>query len=178
MFLEHSFFDEDDLGRRIDCRDSVGYYTMPVETCNSRQILMNLVDRKRLFLCGLLLFVIFVVDVSAVDQASFLEELNGVSTQEEEPFLTKFINMLATLGLMLVLVLFAAWFIKRLNQTRLNQENETNVIKIIEKRVLSPKSMVHLLEVKGKEILVAESANGITKLAEFSLDECQKNKLI
>lgn len=87
--------------------------------------------------------------------------------KQNDKFYSEFLNMLATLGFILALILIAAWFLKRLVNTRVEQANNTSSIKILERRSLSAKSMVYLLEIEGTGILVAESVNGITRLSEF-----------
>ncbi len=93
--------------------------------------------------------------------------------QIEEPspqsnkFLVEFLNMLATLGFIIALILIVAWFLKRFVNARLEQVNASSSIQVIEKRGLSPKSMLYLLRVENKTILVAESQHGVTALTEF-----------
>ncbi len=114
------------------------------------------------------IFVVLValsVTISASESA--LDLIADLPHEEGDSFITKFVNMLATLGLMLGAVLVMAWFLKRLNQNRLSQVNETNVIKIIDKRALSPKAIIYLIQVEQKKIVLVESAQGVIKLAEL-----------
>jgi flagellar biogenesis protein FliO len=53
---------------------------------------------------------------------------------------------------------------------RIQQMNVTSDIKILDSRAVSTKLNVHLIEVHKKEVLFAESATGIEKLAEFSTE--------
>jgi len=88
--------------------------------------------------------------------------------KQTDKFIVEFLNMMATLGIVILLIFIVAWFLKRLMNTRLEQVNATSGIKIAEKRMLSPKSTLYLLEVEDKKILIAESINGITSVAEFN----------
>lgn len=92
----------------------------------------------------------------------------GHSDQGDD-FFKKFINMLTTLGLMLALLLFIVWFLKRFLTTRVEKGNQESLIKVLEKRMLSPKTTLYFLEVKNKEIVLAESLNGVTLLSSSSL---------
>lgn len=85
--------------------------------------------------------------------------------------MTELLSMLATLGLVIGLILIAAWFLKRFANARLEQVNNTSAIKVTERRSLSPKTVLYLLELEGKAILIAESHNGVTSLATFKSDE-------
>jgi flagellar biogenesis protein FliO len=82
----------------------------------------------------------------------------------ESHFLAEFLYMMFMLGLLIGAVLFATWFLKRMVNTRLTQLNESSNIKVIEKRTLSPKSSLYLLEIDGKEIILAESPTQIIQL--------------
>ena len=93
-------------------------------------------------------------------------EENSPQAQSADRFFTEFFNMLATLGLIIVLILFAAWFLKRMVNTRMIQANETSPIKILGRRGLTPKTAIYLLEINGKQIAIAESNAGVTALGE------------
>lgn len=93
-------------------------------------------------------------------------------------FWSEVVNMMATLGLIISLILIAAWFLKRMLNTKQEIENTTSIIKVIEKRGLSPKTVVYLLEIEGKSVVVAESQNGVTLLTNYDspADEEQEAK--
>lgn len=88
--------------------------------------------------------------------------------KQNDRFWSEFLNMLATLGMIIGVILIAAWFLRRLLNTRLEQINISSSIKITERRSLSPKTALYLLEVNDKAILIAESQNGVTLLSQFS----------
>ena len=100
----------------------------------------------------------------------FVEELKGYETQGDDRFLREFLNMLFILGMIVGLILIATWYLKRMVNTRIQQQNVTSTIKILEKRSLTPKSTIYLLDVFGKGLLVADSANGVTNLGEVPID--------
>lgn len=97
-----------------------------------------------------------------------VEELFEEARKPDDKFLMEFVNMLATLGLVIGLILIVAWFLKRLVNNKLEQANLTSAIKVLERRTLSPKTSVYLIEIHDKTIALAESAEGgVARLAEF-----------
>lgn len=77
-----------------------------------------------------------------------------------------FLKMLGTLGILLVLLIVTFWMFRRLSQGRMRQMNQNKTIKVIERRALSPKSILYLVEFSGKQILIAESQLEIRKIDE------------
>jgi flagellar biogenesis protein FliO len=94
-------------------------------------------------------------------------EVPNQADKGNDRFFTEFMNMLATLGFILALILIVAWFVKRMLNTRIQQINTTSPIKIIERRSLTPKTAIYLIEIYDKAIAIAESQNGVTSLADF-----------
>lgn len=68
-----------------------------------------------------------------------------------------FFKMIATLIGLLLLIFLTVWLLRRLSQGRLGLANSSRTIKIIEKRALSPKSMLYLIEIGGQRVVIAES---------------------
>lgn len=99
------------------------------------------------------------------------EDLIGKPTQETDRFLSQFVSMLATLGLIIALILFIAWFLKRMVNAKIEGENATSAIQILEKRNLSQRTTLYMIEVNGKGILVAESQNGVASLGTYPVEE-------
>lgn len=90
--------------------------------------------------------------------------------KEDDRFLNEFMHMLTALGLIIGGILIVSWFMKSLLNSRVQKMNETSEIKVLERRALTPKTTIYLLDVKGKGVAIAESHNGITRLADFQLD--------
>lgn len=88
---------------------------------------------------------------------------------DSDKFMSEFMNMLATLALIIVFIFIATWFLKRMLNVKVQQMNTTSLIKITERRSLSPKTVLYLLEIRDKEIAVAETSQGLTLLGEFTL---------
>jgi flagellar protein FliO/FliZ len=89
--------------------------------------------------------------------------------KEPDNFQGKFFNMLLVLGLLIGFMILASSMLKRLNQSRLQQVNQTSAIKIIETRALSPRSSLYLITFNNQEILIGESTQGIHTIASQSI---------
>jgi len=68
-----------------------------------------------------------------------------------------FMKMLLTLLGLLILIFLTFWLFRRMAHGRLKAMNFNRDIKILERRPLSAKSMLYLIEIKGKCLLIAES---------------------
>ena len=106
----------------------------------------------------------------------FLEELHKAEEAGDQSFFREFLNMLFYLGLLVSLLLLTAWFLKRLMQSRIRRVNASNSIKVIERRPLTQKTTVYILDIMGKQVAIAESQNGITFLAEIPGEDMKKNE--
>ena len=86
-----------------------------------------------------------------------------ISSEETEKQFTSpdfhhtFFKMLSLLGAIIVLFAITLWSFKKLTKSRINALNDRNSIKVLEKRILSPKSILYLVEYDGKKALVSES---------------------
>lgn len=68
-----------------------------------------------------------------------------------------FVKMIVVLIALLTLVILTIWMFKKFSRGRLCTLNYLKSIKILEKRPLSPKSMLYLIEIRGKQVLLSES---------------------
>jgi|GEM_PF-1111379 len=80
------------------------------------------------------------------------------------------IKMLLTLAALVILLYVTYWFIKRLIQNRLQKGVGQQTIQILEKRMISPKTMLYLVQVENKKILMAESHLEIKALETLPAD--------
>jgi flagellar biogenesis protein FliO len=97
------------------------------------------------------------------------EDLTHIqNSAETESFTGKFMNMLFILALLVGFMILASMMLKKMTHSRVTQINEQSLIKVLEARTLSPKSMLYLLKVEGKQLLIAESHGAVTHLATFS----------
>ena len=82
--------------------------------------------------------------------------------QEQSPlpvddYVAAFFKMILMLLIILVLVVLTIWVIKRWGHGRIGRFKDKQSIHILEKRILSPKTALYLIEIEGAQLLVAES---------------------
>jgi flagellar biogenesis protein FliO len=78
-----------------------------------------------------------------------------------------FFKMILTLLGLIILIFLTFWTIRRLSQGRFRQMNSGRSIKILERRPLSAKSVLYLIEVGTKRVVVAESQLEIKAIADI-----------
>lgn len=79
-------------------------------------------------------------------------------------FTQDLLKLLATLGMMVGLIYLISYMLRKaMNKSQL-KINETSGIKILESRSISQRSAVYLIEVEGREYVIADSTNGVTLL--------------
>lgn len=76
-------------------------------------------------------------------------------------------KMFFSLIALVVLLFLSYWFLRRLIQNRLQRGVGEQAIQVLEKRMISPKTTLYLIEVENKKILVAESHLEIKRLEGF-----------
>jgi len=79
-----------------------------------------------------------------------------------------FIKMIATFAFLICLLYGTYWFIRRLIQQRLQKGVGEQSIHILEKKMISTKTMLYLIEVEGKKTLLAESHLEIKHLESYT----------
>ncbi|MFS8563023.1 MAG: flagellar biosynthetic protein FliO [Rhabdochlamydiaceae bacterium] len=80
-----------------------------------------------------------------------------------------FLKMGLTFIALIVGIFCTVWILKRLSQGHLKNMNSNRAIKILEKRALSAKTMLYLVEIGEKQTLVAESHLEVKSLATLSV---------
>lgn len=100
-----------------------------------------------------------------------LDEENLTKEAPEDHFFGQFMKMLGTLGLLIAIMVAASWSLKRMLNTRVQQLNESSLIKVVETRALSNKSSLHLVEIDGKTLVIGEAVNSITLLTSLEKDD-------
>lgn len=76
-------------------------------------------------------------------------------------------KMLLTLFLLAALIYASYWFLKRLIRNRLEKGVGKRTIEILEKRMVSPKTTLYLVQVEEKKVLFAESHLEVKALETF-----------
>lgn len=78
-----------------------------------------------------------------------------------------FAKMFLSLTVLVLLLVVSFWFLRRLIQNRMQKGGSDASIRVLEKRMISPKTMLYLVEVDRKKILLAESHLEIKRLESF-----------
>jgi len=81
------------------------------------------------------------------------EMIDGMGTN----YKSAFVKMMVTLLGLIVLIVISVWMLRRIGHGRMKQLNYGREIKILERRPLSAKSVLYLVEVGGKKVVMAES---------------------
>ena len=82
-------------------------------------------------------------------------------------FKISFFKTLAVIAFCLILIFLALWFFKRFANQKFFNLNEAHHIKIIEKRPISPKSILYLIQVGNRQIVIAESQLEVRAIQEM-----------
>jgi flagellar biogenesis protein FliO len=92
---------------------------------------------------------------------------NIINTLPEVEFKSVFFKMLFTLLALVILIVVSFYFFKRFSKIKFTNQNQNSNIKILEKRVLSPKSILYIIEVDGKKSLISESHLEVRKIKDL-----------
>ena len=82
-----------------------------------------------------------------------------------------FLKMILVLLLLLFVIFFGIWVVRRLSRSRLHMFKEPKHIRIIDRRPLSAKTALYLIEIGNKRVLVAESQLEVKGLATTELTD-------
>lgn len=78
-----------------------------------------------------------------------------------------FVKMMLTLVLLLALIIATVWLLRRYSSGRLRGMNRNLSIKILERRPLSQKTSLYIIEAGGKKLLVSESQWEVRTLSQM-----------
>lgn len=121
----------------------------------------------------LLLFFIFsfltLQAAPAENPAHGLEILAQRDEAGSGKFMEEMLNMFIVLAGIVGVMVLVSWVLKKVLNTKMLQINQTSGIKVIERRTISPKVQIYLLEIRGKGFVIAESPQGVHGLGEFSI---------
>lgn len=79
-----------------------------------------------------------------------------------------FVKMFLTMIALIVLFVSSIWLLRRIMKGRVNRSNGEQMIHVLEKRIISQKSILYLIEVEGQKILLAESQHEIRRLQNWT----------
>ncbi|MCH9625053.1 MAG: hypothetical protein S4CHLAM123_02200 [Chlamydiales bacterium] len=117
-----------------------------------------------------ILFLLFFTTASVFADETSQELFNGVQEGQSYNFMGEFVNMLLTLGFIMVMIFATVFFLKKYMRSRVQTLNKSNGIKILERRPLNNKSSLYLVDILGKGVVISESQAGIHVITEFSED--------
>lgn len=125
----------------------------------------------------LLLFLIFLTPLIGAAEpdnipipTELTHELELAEKHGDTKFYEKFSQMLVTLAAVICFIFFFLWVLKRVLNVRVDKITQTGAIKVLEKKMLSPKTFVYILDFSGKIFAVTESINGVTLLGEVAVN--------
>lgn len=113
----------------------------------------------------ILVFLFSIFSVLSADETPLKPQIEEIEDSHTVPqFEIAFKKMLWSLLALGILVIITIWMIKRLMKVRILQSNRSSRIKILEKRMLSPKSVLYIIEIGKKQVLITESHLEIKKI--------------
>ena len=97
-------------------------------------------------------------NISLVEEKAFEERPVYMEAMPyTKDYRQSFFRMLISLAAIIALLFVTFWALRRLMRGKMNQANQSKSIKILEKRALSQKTMLYLIEMEKEKILLAES---------------------
>jgi flagellar biogenesis protein FliO len=106
-----------------------------------------------------------------INGSSLTDEYEKENSKIKEfNFKDAFLNMIFALLFIVFFILVAGWIFKRLIKIKTTQTNLGSNIKIIERRTLSSKSCIYIVNIQNKNIVIGESQNSLHNLGEVDID--------
>ena len=90
-----------------------------------------------------------------------------ISSQKIPSYEGTFAKTIVILIGLILLIFLTIWMFRRMSQGRIGGFQSGKSIRLLEKRPLSPKSMLYLVEINGKKILLAESQIELRSVLHF-----------
>lgn len=111
----------------------------------------------------------------SVAQPTILDQFDKENANREQAEDSKLSDLwsksLLLLAVAIGVLFIATWFMKRMEYFKPQIAPKDARIRIVERRMLSPKSYVYLLDVDGHKIVVTESINGTQQPYELCKNE-------
>lgn len=95
------------------------------------------------------------------------DQIEFPASPEFDRFYGEFFKMLLMLGLIVLFLVLISWFVKRMLNSKMTQINSKSLIQVVERRLISQKTTIFILNVMGKHVVIAESHQGVTSLGGF-----------
>jgi flagellar biogenesis protein FliO len=113
------------------------------------------------------LFLVGACGIYAAAPEAIAEAISGTEGSfgdDSSRFMNAFTHMLQILAIMVGALFLIAYIAKRFTSSRLQHSNTLSQIKVLEKRGLSVRTSLYLVEIDGQKAALAESQNGVTLL--------------
>ena len=104
------------------------------------------------------------IELALAEAEASSKSLGGAQPLEVD-FSKEMIRMLGALGVILLLLFGTIYVLRRMTTQRTFKTSAEASINIIERKALSPKSTLYLVDFDGKRTLIAESSNDVRTLA-------------
>lgn len=90
------------------------------------------------------------------DDKEFIQDSKGIEEQNKN-FQSAIIKTFLSIVAFIILILLTIWFLRRLAHNRHTFGMKSHSMQILEKRLLSPKTTLYLMEIDGKKVVFSES---------------------
>jgi len=94
--------------------------------------------------------------VEPQEQTTPLEPVQNMDAMSDS-YESAFIKMMLTLGALLLLIALSVYMLRKFSSGKFRGGSSSRTMKILERKPLSAKSVLYLIEVEGKKVLIAES---------------------
>lgn len=142
---------------------------VPYFLSSLRAVFENTVPR-----CGQKIWAAFLSNSQFLNQVEYIADETDTllpAPHEMPPgdYGAAFIKMFVTLFALVALLGISLWFVRRLLRYRLERgTGSQRMIEVLEKKMISQKTMIYVLEIEGEKIILAESQLEIKKLNSLS----------
>ncbi|KAG6559869.1 flagellar biosynthetic protein FliO [Candidatus Rhabdochlamydia oedothoracis] len=128
------------------------------------------------------LFIVF-----SVSSASLFAQMENTPSQDDLPYSiskelmpfpdsTSFTRMWITIAAALVLLFVTLWLLRRFKTGHFKKMGESSsAFAILERKTLSPKTMLYIVEINNKRLLISESQVEVRTLASEDMSSLEKN---
>jgi len=99
-----------------------------------------------------------------LEKKDFLKNHEEIPTPPSDVYEKTFMQTLLVIIGILLLIFLGVWLIRKFSGGRFRQFNAGKTIKILERRPLSHKSMLYIVDIHGKQFLIAESQLEVSKI--------------
>lgn len=91
-----------------------------------------------------------------IEKETVEQDANEIQAQNKN-FQNAILKTFFSLFGLIALILLTIWFLRRLSRSRHSFGMKSHSLQIVEKRLLSPKTTLYLMEIDGKKVVFAES---------------------